>query len=370
MTIKYPDYDRSILSVAASVLRHYGDSENVHKTLPELDRELEKDPENVIVLLFDGLGTAALEKHLPEDAFLRRRMVCGISSVFPPTTTAATTTVQSGLSPFEHSWLGWSLYFDELGGNVDIFPNTMQGSGEKIKGFNAARRFIPYRSIFERISAADPSVETHYLSMYSDEKTFSVGSAMRRILTLTKRPGKKYIYSYWFEPDHTMHEKGVGSAGVGRIVRNVNRRVERLCAKLQNSVVAVIADHGLIDARWDYLENYPELNGMLSRAPSIEPRALSLFVKDGCRESFRALFEETFGDSFILMPREQVIDSRLFGPGEAGKRTDGFIGDFIAAATGDLCLAEKPSRHPLRGVHAGLTADEMTVPFILAKSAD
>ena len=137
MKIKYPDDDRSILSVTASVLKYYGVTDCEHKTLPEFDKALEKKPKNVIVMLFDGIGSSSLEYHLPNDAFLRQHKVCNISSVFPPTTTAATTTVESGLSPLEHSWLGWNLYFNELGETVTVFRNTLAKNGETKQRLNA-----------------------------------------------------------------------------------------------------------------------------------------------------------------------------------------------------------------------------------------
>ena len=70
--IKFPDYDRSILSIASSVLNCFGVTDCKHKTLPELDELLNKNYKNVIVMLFDGMGTSVLEKHLKEDDFLRQ----------------------------------------------------------------------------------------------------------------------------------------------------------------------------------------------------------------------------------------------------------------------------------------------------------
>ena len=64
--IKYPNYDRSILSIASSVLNHFGVKDCQHKTLPEFDTLLEKDYKNIIVILFDGLGTSSLNYHLEE----------------------------------------------------------------------------------------------------------------------------------------------------------------------------------------------------------------------------------------------------------------------------------------------------------------
>ena len=44
--IKYPDYDRSILSIAASVLKYFGVTDCEHKTLPEFDELLNKKYKN------------------------------------------------------------------------------------------------------------------------------------------------------------------------------------------------------------------------------------------------------------------------------------------------------------------------------------
>lgn len=128
--IKYPNYDRSILSIASSVLNHFGVKDCQHKTLPEFDKLLEKDYKNIIVILFDGLGTSTLNYHLTENDFLRKHYITDISSVFPSTTVAATTSILSGYSPLECGWLGWDLYFEEIGENVAVFKNTLQRNGE------------------------------------------------------------------------------------------------------------------------------------------------------------------------------------------------------------------------------------------------
>lgn len=47
--IMFPDYDKSILSIAASVLKHYGVTDCPHKTLGQFDEILAKNYKNVIV---------------------------------------------------------------------------------------------------------------------------------------------------------------------------------------------------------------------------------------------------------------------------------------------------------------------------------
>ena len=105
--LKYPDYDRSILSIASSVLKYFGVTDCEHKSLPEFDELLNKNYKNVIVMLFDGMGSSVLEEHLAEDAFLRHHHLTDISSVYPSTTVAALTAIESGYSPVETGWIGW-----------------------------------------------------------------------------------------------------------------------------------------------------------------------------------------------------------------------------------------------------------------------
>ena len=77
--IKYPDYDRSILSIASSLLKHFGVTDCQHKTLPEFDKLLEKNYKNVIVILLDGLGTSTLNStripSMPASTWSSRRLI-------------------------------------------------------------------------------------------------------------------------------------------------------------------------------------------------------------------------------------------------------------------------------------------------------
>lgn len=67
-------------------------------------------------------------------------MAAVIGTVFPPTTTAATATADSGLSPAEHGWLGRSLRFGALGGMlVEVFTN--RSDGEPAADYRVSERF-------------------------------------------------------------------------------------------------------------------------------------------------------------------------------------------------------------------------------------
>ena len=125
--IVFPDYNNSILNLYCSILNHFG-AKSHHSTLSCADQILCKNYKNVVVILLDGLGINILEKHLKPNDFLRKHFLCEYSSVFPPTTTASTTTIMSGLSPIEHGWLGWDVYFEQEDKIVTCFKNTLAGT--------------------------------------------------------------------------------------------------------------------------------------------------------------------------------------------------------------------------------------------------
>ncbi|MBR5058785.1 MAG: hypothetical protein IKX04_09485, partial [Clostridiales bacterium] len=120
-----PDYDHCLVNLASSVLKHFG-AEYSAPTLSLADTYLAKDYKNVVVLLLDAMGVSILQKHLSENGFFRSHLAGSYSSVFPPTTVAATTSVTSGLFPCESAWLGWDCYFPELGKNVTVYTNSDQ----------------------------------------------------------------------------------------------------------------------------------------------------------------------------------------------------------------------------------------------------
>ena len=109
---------------------------------------------------------------------------------------------------------------------------------------------------------------------------------------------------------------------------------------------------------------FPDLVACLSKPLTFEGRTCNFFVKEGSEETFKTLFEEHFGDNFVLLSRQDVLSKGYFGEGEAPKFALSFLGDFIAVATGkDLLVnsADKPITFVHKGHHAGATKEERDV---------
>ena len=129
-----PNYNKSILSVSSSILKHYGIKSN-YKSLNELDIILKKNYKNVIFLILDCLGENIINKNLTDKDILKNNVITTVTSVFPPTTAAATTAFHSGLSPYESGWIGWMPYYKEYDRMIELFLGTDFYTGEKISGF-------------------------------------------------------------------------------------------------------------------------------------------------------------------------------------------------------------------------------------------
>ena len=149
----FVDYNNSIVNLACSILEYFG-AESEHSTLKEVDELLKYQYKNVVILLFDGLGVDTLQYHLSENVFFRKNLIKEYSSVFPPTTTSATTSIESGLTPLEHGWLGWSLYFSEINKIVNAFINTEKDTEIHVADYHVASQILPYKSIYEKIRDA------------------------------------------------------------------------------------------------------------------------------------------------------------------------------------------------------------------------
>ena len=118
------NYNETLTNLACSI-RKYFDLDYKHKTLDYIDKILEeRKPKNVVTILFDGMGSNIIDKILPEDSFFIKHRIKTITTVFPATTVAATTSIRTGLNPIETGMLGWSIYFKDIDKIINIFPET------------------------------------------------------------------------------------------------------------------------------------------------------------------------------------------------------------------------------------------------------
>ncbi len=363
--IEFPDYQNCLVNLSSSILQEFGVN-CAHSGLQILDQTFSaRRYQNVVLFVIDGMGVKALQDHLPPAAFLNQQMAQTISSVFPPTTTAATTSLLSGKTPAEHGWLGWDLFFPELQQIVVPFLNTVKDSTVPASVSNAAGTFLPYTDILTQIQRTS-TAEAYLLSQFANPPIRTLDEILEKIAILTGHGGRKFIYAYWNEPDATMHTEGCRTPAVRDILLDLNQRIEKLSMKLNDTLLILTADHGHINITNRVIADYPELAKMLAMPTSIEPRAVSFHLKREFREQFPAVFNQYFGEDFLLFSHDEVFEKQLFGTGKVNLHTRGSLGDFLAAAVKDTALVYSDRSRQFKSHHAGLTTDEMRVPLILA----
>ncbi len=360
-----PDFQRSVVNISASLASYLG-APNDKPVLPELSEALEKGYKNVILLVLDGMGMHPLEQNAAAGGFFRRNIAGVLTSVFPSTTTNATTSLQTNTYPMEHGWFGWSLYFEELGRAVNIFEDVDSHTGEPIER-DFCRRRLPTVP-FYRKTAGEYEVNVVVPSFWREEENRYVWTNFEELFShldcICGKKGKQFVYAYCTQPDSVMHRFGVSSNEAKEVISALEKGAEAFARRKKDTLLIVTADHGQvdIDGSYDiYLDE--ELLSLLKYAPYLEARAVAFKVKEGRGEAFCALFLEKYGKDFALFHTEKLIRENYFGGGLVTDHAK-LLGDYIAVGTTHKMMKLTPLGHPFKGHHTSLT-EEMFVPLIV-----
>ena len=154
-------YDRGLLQVSNAIFKYFG-LDTYHDIDLQVENWLnEHEFETLIVLLIDGMGSRIIKEILKPNDFLVKYMTKEMPSVFPPTTTAATTSFLTGKSPKETGWLGWSQYFKEVDDSVVLFRNCSLYNDKLYPNFNER---LKNKSLMDYLAERNISFKTIYPS--------------------------------------------------------------------------------------------------------------------------------------------------------------------------------------------------------------
>lgn len=365
MIIKFPDYSNSIMNVSNSILKFYG-VETEYNGIDILDEKLKKEYNHVIYILLDGMGSNIVKKLLNKTDGLRRYMRKEITSVFPPTTVAATNAVISGVPPISNGHLGWVQYFPNEDVNMVVFQQKDQYDESNIIHEDLRQKYISYERMHEKIAKANKEVNSSEIfPSFIEGGAESFKEQVDRVLLKVKNSDKTFTYIYWVQPDLVEHEFGVYSDEVSKVLNELNTGFEELIEEVDDDTIVVcIADHGLTDVKEIKLREYDDLMDCLLRLPSLESRASNFFVKKDKINSFKELFNAHFEDKYLLYSKDEILEMNLFGEGKKHEMIDNFLGDFIAIAIDKYHFTLRDDKVH-KAHHAGLLPDEMMVPLII-----
>ncbi len=360
------NYNKSIVSVSNSIMKYF-DVKPYHNTLKELDDVLtRKNYQNVVLLVADGLGSENLKLLLTKDKFLRTKQIMNLTTVFPPTTTSATTSLLTGLYPSEHNWYGWDMYFKDTNETISLYLNKLKGTSKAPRVKVLDRSYMQFTSLVDLINN-NKTYKAYYAYPFSlDNPCKSFQEVSARIKELCSIPSKKFIYAYIEEPDKSMHKYGINSLKVKNLLLNLNNQIEKLANELTNTLIILLADHGLISTKYINLKtDYKEIYDMLERQTTIETRAVGIKLKENVlKEDFEKLFKKYLQTSFTLLSKEQVLKLNLFGFNH-NKYLEDTIGDYLLVATQNISLNYDDTSPIFKANHGGYTKEELEVPLII-----
>ena len=365
MKFTKPNFKNCILNISASLAKFLG-ADNKNKTNKIIDRELKKNFKNLVFIIFDGMGFDPININLDKNSFIRKNIKDKITSVFPSTTTNATTTLLTNKMPLEHGWVAWSVYFKELDRAVDIYLNSDTYTNEQIDP-----NFLPERlpiTPYYKSAKTDYTISKVVPPFWHDgipenRYTFTDNDVMfKHIKGICETSGKQFIYCYCPEPNHTMHDEGVSSKEAKKVINEIDKNLEELVNSCPDTLFIITADHGHTDVTGHInLYENKKLLDLLEVKPYLEARATAFKVKQGKNIEFEKLFKYCYGKDFKLYKTEKLLKKNYFGTITENKE---LLADYIA-----VCKTNKIFRltenHPyFKGHHTSL-GSEMFVPLII-----
>ena len=354
----------SLVNLSSSILKHYGITP-FHNGIPEIDELLKKsNKHNVCIILFDGLGKNIKHSYLNEKDSLIRHEFIDITSVFPPTTVAATTAFLSAKYPIETGWIGWKQRFNDLNMIIEMFNNNIAYSYKPLNQDISYQR-CGYKNIIDLINETSKYKAYKIFPSNIDKEGAKDVKHFFELVDYKVKGDNQFTYAYWAEPDHTIHEKGTKSKIVKNMVKEINKLTAKLAKNNPQTLFLIIADHGIIDCEYLNLEEHEILHSMLECKPSIESRAMMLKIKNDNVEEFINLFKKHYDENeFLIYYKTDLINNEIFGCGAPHKEFENFLGDLLIVSKTNKTFRVKDDYneyHNTLAEHAGATEEEKII---------
>lgn len=398
-----------VSSIPGSVLSIFG----VNHDRPQMPSSAFGDTdiggvEKVVLFVLDGFGYNEWRRQTKEGfvgAFERKGHIAPITSVFPSTTAAALTSLNTGLTPQEHGLPEWYVYFDEFGATIVTLRFGRMGETklDTLTAIKSPEVLTSAEPVYKRLTRAGikcasltnyGTVGSAYSSVVlSGSRIVPYDGSTELALTLKREleaaRGLTYLFVYWNQIDTVEHrfgphttESDLEAASISFVLRRgFLDRVGKKTAK--QTLVMATADHGQLQIAPEEtlrLNSFRKLTQNLARSDDnnlILPWGSSRDVFVRVRES---RLEETIGylstklrDYAHVVRVEEAITAGLFGINSPVSNFIRRVGDLMILPKGRKTLWYlHPGQKPfdMRGHHGGLTRDEMTVPFASARLSD
>lgn len=326
-----------------------------------------------VVFLIDGLGANQLRRYAHAAPFLASLQGEDGTAGVPSTTATSLTSLGTGLPPGSHGLVGFTSRIP----GTDRLLNALAWDKEVDPA-----QWQPHPTAFARLAGLGVGTTVvnkrdfvgSGLTLVANRGADYVGAdrAGERIAAVVESASRRPSLTYVYEPDldWTGHRFGVASTQWLQQLAMVDAEAEQLREALPDDTrLLVVADHGMVDsppeARLD-IDAEPVLRDGVALVGG-EARFRHLYCANGAVADVAATWQEVLGTRALVLPREQAVARGWFGVPEAHVLPR--LGDVVVAAMGHTALLSSvdfPYEATLVGLHGSLSADEMSIPMLLA----
>jgi len=327
-----------------------------------------RDARAVVLLVLDGLGSNAIDSHrsaLPAFSAMAGR---AITTVTPATTSAALTSLVTGLTPSQHGITGFRMRID--GRVLNVLRWRYEDGHPPPDPFDIQRhdaflgRPVPVVTKREFRTTGFTSAHLRGTRFVGWSATSTLVEHCRRLVG----EGERLVYAYYPGVDSVAHEFGLHDAYFAAELRATDRLIGDLVSALPADVaVMVTSDHGQVHfgrSGWVELGDVGSLVAMCSG----DGRFRYLHARPGAAAELGAAARESFGHVAWVLEREQLLEEGWLGD-DVARPTRRRLGDVVLAAHEPVAFLDPALPHEAQLVagHASLTADEMQVPLLAAR---
>lgn len=350
--------------------------------------------DKIIFIYLDGVSYEALINLLPETI---HNGLTRITSIYPATTASVVTSLATGAPPSKHGIFEWNLYIPKI--NMLIEPLVMHPYHYKYNDVLCKWGFYPSnliksRRLYSRLTSKN-------IKVFSFLRSYIVSSCYAKYIlngsyvipyinvtdlayTLARRVEQEEVRVFYY-----VYVEGIDSIGhlygynTPQYDKDLEYTLKILLEELRSieknkseTLLVITSDHGMnnVDSNKIIMldETYPKLVRYLKRdvygVPLVSgsPRDVYLHVKNGYIDRVMHILGD-LEDIAVIVERDEVIKTLLKD-----------IREDVIDRLGDIIILPKPGygiwiRHykdeyiTSRGMHGGLSKDEMYIPFFTSK---
>jgi hypothetical protein len=358
-------------------------------------------PEKIVLFFIDSFGWRFWRDHHERIAPMRRVAQDGvltpISALFPSTTAASVTTMNTGVLPARHAVFEWNIYVPAYGESIQTLPFRPFGVEKRDsaldRGFDPAVLVMVRETMHQRLAARGVRSLQFAHASYADgayNRYIFPGAEVIKHYTLAESfvqlkealsavKGKALLSHYWASLDAMAHVYGPDSTYHLAEVAGFWATFEALLGGLSSpdTLFVFTADHGQVAGHAKetiYLnERWPVLAECLAVSPTGKtilpngsPRDCFLHVKPERREEALATLSGGLAGIAEVMTMDAALDRQLFGPEPVSAELRARLGDIlILPYEGHFVWWHIPGvmEHHFNGNHGGLAPGELITAF-------